>query len=86
MKGGQFDQLGIHQGPHARTKGTKEPIDPILNNNPRYSKMNPYILKEYFSSGFGSYTLLSCCQNNHLRKSIDNQKHTIVTMLGARKN
>jgi hypothetical protein len=47
--------------------------------------MNLKILKDYLSSGFDYDTLLTWCQNGHLRESIENHKDTIVTMLGGGK-
>jgi hypothetical protein len=47
--------------------------------------MNPNMLKEELSSGFGCDTLLTWCQNGHLRELIDNHKDTIITMLGGGK-
>jgi hypothetical protein len=46
--------------------------------------MNPKMFKEHLSSGLNGGTLLSCYQDGHLRKPINDHKYTIITMLGRR--
>lgn len=43
--------------------------------------MKPNTLKEGFSSGFSYDTILTRCQNGHIRELIEHHKHTIIAIL-----
>lgn len=47
--------------------------------------MYPHLFEEEISSGFYCDTLLAGIYNGDLRKSINDHKHVVITMLGRRK-
>jgi hypothetical protein len=78
-----FCELGVQQRPYSRPKGAEEPTVSVGDDGLWYPKVNPRSFKEYLGSICHCDILLTGCEDGHLRKPINDHKHTVISMLGG---
>ena len=86
VEGYGFGELGVQQWLEARPKCVEKYTIPIWDNGLWDSKVYLDSFKEELSSGLYCDALLAGNQNRHLRKSINNHKNTVVSLLGGRED
>jgi hypothetical protein len=79
-----FCELGFQQRTETRPKGVEEPIVLVEDDGLWYPKVDPNSFEEELGSLCRSDILLTSCEDGHLRKTINDHKHTIIFMLGGR--
>jgi hypothetical protein len=72
-----FCELGVQQRPETRPKGVEEPIVLVEDDGLWYLKVDPNSFEEELSNLDHCDILLTGCEDGHLRKSINDQKHAI---------
>jgi hypothetical protein len=79
-----FFELGVQQRPENRPKGVEEPIVSVGDDGLWYPKVDQNLFEEDIGSICHYDILLTCCEDGHLRKLINDHKHTIIFVLGGR--
>jgi hypothetical protein len=80
-----FCELGVQQRSETRPKGAKEPTVSIRDDGLWYPKVNPNSFEEEIGSICRCDILLTGCEDGHLRKSINDHKYIVISVLGGRK-
>jgi hypothetical protein len=79
-----FCELGFQQRPETRPKGVEEPTVLVEDDGMWYIKVKPNSFEEDLDSIHRYGILLTGCEDDHLRKLINDHKHTIISVLGGR--
>jgi hypothetical protein len=79
-----FGELGVQQRPETQPKGVEEPIVSVRDDGLWYPKLDPNSFEEELGSIYRSDILLTGYEDGHLRKSINDHKHGVISMLGGR--
>jgi hypothetical protein len=80
-----FCDIGVQWRPETRPKGAEEPTVWVRDDGLWYPKVSPNSFKEEFGSIYHCDILLTGCEDDHIRKPINDHKHTVISMLGGRK-
>jgi hypothetical protein len=78
-----FCELGVQQRPKTRPKCVEEPVFPVEDDGLWYPKVDPHLFKEEIGSIYHCDILLEGCEDGHLRKSINDHKYTVISLLGG---
>jgi hypothetical protein len=78
-----FFKLGVQQRPETRPKGAEEHVVSVGGDGLWYPKVDPHSFKEELGSICCYEILLSGCEDGHLRKSINDHKHIVISLLGG---
>jgi hypothetical protein len=78
-----FCELGVQQRPETRPKGVEEPVVSVEDDGLWYPKVDPHSFKEELGSICHCDILLTGCEDGHLRKPINDHKHTVISLLGG---
>jgi hypothetical protein len=78
-----FCELDVQQRLETRPKGTEEPVVSIGDDGLWYPKVNPNSFEEDLGSIIHCDSLLTGCDDGHLRKPIKDHKHTVISVLGV---
>jgi hypothetical protein len=78
-----FCELGVQERPETRPKGVEEPIVSIEDDGLSYPKMDPNSFEEELGNICRCDILLTGYENGHLRKLINDHKHTFIFVLGG---
>jgi hypothetical protein len=81
-----FCELGVQQRPKNRPKGVKESVVSVEDDGLWYPKVHPNSFEEYIGSINCYESLLTGCEDGHLRKLINDHKHAVISVLGGQKN
>jgi hypothetical protein len=79
-----FCELGVQRRPETRQNGAEEPTFSIGDDGLWYPKVHPNSFEEDLGS-ISRYENIDCCEDGHPRKSINNHKHAVISMLGGQK-
>jgi hypothetical protein len=74
-----FCELGVQQRPETRPKGVEEPVVSVGDDGLWYPKVNPNSFEEELGSIYHCDILLTGCEDGHLRKPINDHKHTVIS-------
>jgi hypothetical protein len=80
-----FCELGVQQRPETRPKGVEEHVVSVEDYGLSYPKVNPNSFEEELGSIGCCDSVLTGCEDGHLRKPINKHKHTIISMPGGQK-
>jgi hypothetical protein len=80
-----FCELGVQQRPETQPKGVEEPVVSVGDDGLWYPKVDPHSFEEEIGSICRCDILLTGCEDGHLRKPINNHKHTVISLLGGHK-
>jgi hypothetical protein len=83
MESNGFCELRVQQRPKTRPKGAEEPVVSVKDDGLWYPKVNSHSFEEDISSIRHSEIILTSCEDGHIRKPIDNHKHTVISLLGG---
>jgi hypothetical protein len=78
-----FCELGVQQRPETRPKGVEEPVVSVKDDGLWYPKVDPHSFEEELGSICRCDILLTGCEDGHLRKPINDHKHTVISFLGG---
>jgi hypothetical protein len=78
-----FCDLGVQQRLETRPKGVDEPVVSVGDDGLWYPKVDPNSFKGKIGSICCCDILLTGCEDVHLRKSINEPKHTVIFVLGG---
>jgi hypothetical protein len=78
-----FCELGVQQRPETRPKGVEEPIVSVRDDGMWYPKVDPNSFEEELGSICHCDSLLTGCEDVHLRKPINDHKHAVISLLGG---
>jgi hypothetical protein len=79
-----FCELGVQQRQETRPKGVEEPDVSVGDDGLWYPKVDPHSFKEELGSICCCDILLTGCEDGHLRKSINDHKNIVISLLGGR--
>jgi hypothetical protein len=71
-----FCELGVQHRPETRPKGVEEPVVSVGDDDLWYPKVDPHSFEEELSSICRCAILLTGCEDGHLRKLINDHKHS----------
>jgi hypothetical protein len=80
-----FCELGVQQRPETRPKRDEELVVSVGDDGLWYPKVDPHSFEEKLGSIYCCDILLAGCEDGHIRKSINDHKHTVISFLGVRK-
>jgi hypothetical protein len=80
-----FCELGVQQTLETRPKFVEEPAISIRDDGLWYPKVDPISFEEDLGSLCHCDILLIGCEDGHLRKLINDHKHTVIPLLGGQK-
>jgi hypothetical protein len=81
----RFSELGVQKWPKTRPKCAEEPVVLVEDDRLWYPKMDPHSFKEELGGICLCDVLLAGYEDDHLQKSINYHKYTIIALLGGRK-
>jgi hypothetical protein len=79
-----FCELGVQQRPDTRPKCVEESVVPVVDDGLWYPKVNPHSFEDELGSICHYDILLAGCEDGHLRKSINDHKYIVISLLGGR--
>jgi hypothetical protein len=79
-----FCDLGVQQRLETRPKGVDEPAISVEDDGLWYPKVDPKLFKGELGSICCCDILLTGCEDGHLRKPINDHKHTVIFVFGGR--
>jgi hypothetical protein len=79
-----FFELIVQQRLDNRPKGAEEPIVSVRDDALWYPKVDPHLFEEELGSICHHDILLIGCEDDHLRKPINDHKHAVISLLGGR--
>jgi hypothetical protein len=78
-----FCELGVQHRPETRPKGVEEPVVSVIDDGLWYTKGKPNLFEEDLGSSFRCDIILAGCEDGHIRKPINDQKHEVMVILGG---
>jgi hypothetical protein len=78
-----FCELGVQQRPETQPKGSEELVVSVGDDGLWYPKVHPKSFEEDLGSLYHYDILIIGCEDFHLRKSMNEHKHTVIPVLGG---
>jgi hypothetical protein len=80
-----FCELGVQKRPKTRPKGVEEPVVLVKDDGLWYPKVILNSFEEELGSIDHYEILLTGCEDGHPKKSINDHKHAVISVLGGQK-